>query len=94
MCRLGANLPLITARAGRMPDVPVGWMHRVAHNIVVSAARRKSTSERTLDRFSESDIAPSTEDTAVGRERDALVRNALNQVRPFEREAMVLAARG
>lgn len=85
---------LINARAGRMPDVPAGWMHRVAHNIVVSAARRKSTSERTLDRFSESDVAPSTEDAVVRRERDALVRHALDEVRPFEREAMVLAAQG
>lgn len=35
---------LVSARAGQMPDSPAAWMHRVAHNIVVSAARRKSTS--------------------------------------------------
>ena len=85
---------LVVARAGRMPDVPGAWMHRVAHNIVVSMARRKSTSERTLDRMSESDHLPSTEDAVIRRERDANVRSALGRVRPVERQAMVLAAQG
>ena len=85
---------LIIARAGRMPDVPGAWMHRVAHNIVVSAARRKSTGERTIDRLSETDHGTSTEEAVIGRERDAHVRDALGRVRPVEREAMVLAAQG
>jgi DNA-directed RNA polymerase specialized sigma24 family protein len=37
---------------------------------------------------------PSTEDAAIGRERDAMVRDVLTNVRPFERKAMVLAAAG
>jgi RNA polymerase sigma-70 factor (ECF subfamily) len=85
---------LVAARAGRMPDVPAAWMHRVVHNIVVSAARRKSTSERTLDRLAEPTPLPSTEDTVIDRERDAVVRHALTGVRPVEREAMILAAEG
>ena len=85
---------LVIARAGRMPDVPGAWMHRVAHNVVVSAARRKNTSERTVDRLSESEHVPSTEDAVIRRERDALVRHALTGVRPVQREAMILAAQG
>lgn len=85
---------LVIARDGRMPDVPGAWMHRVAHNIVVSAARRKSTSERTVDRLSETEHVPSTEDAVIRRERDALVRHALTGVRPIQREAMILAAQG
>ena len=85
---------LVTARAGQMPDVPGAWMHRVAHNIVVSAARRKSTSERTLERLPESDLLPSTEDAVIRRERDAYVRQALTGVGPVERNAMILAAQG
>lgn len=85
---------LVSARAGQMPDSPAAWMHRVAHNIVVSAARRKSTSERTLDRLSEPDPHQSTEDTVIRRERDAMVRSALDGVRPAQREAMILAAQG
>jgi RNA polymerase sigma-70 factor (ECF subfamily) len=85
---------LVIARAGRMPDVPGAWMHRVVHNIVISAARRKSTGERTLDRLSESDMLASTEDAVIRRERDEVVRHALSRVRPVERQAMVLAAQG
>jgi RNA polymerase sigma-70 factor (ECF subfamily) len=85
---------LVIARAGRMPDVPGAWMHRVAHNIVVSAARRKSTSQRTLDRLSEPEHVPSTEDAVIDRERDAFLQRALTGVRPVEREAMILAAQG
>ncbi len=73
---------LVIARDGRMPDVPGAWMHRVAHNIVVSSARRKSTRERTLERLSEGDHLPSTEDAVIGRERDEFVRQALTGVRP------------
>ena len=62
---------LVTARAGRMPDVPGAWMHRVAHNIVVSSARRKSTSDRTLERLAQSEQMPSTEDEVIRREQDA-----------------------
>ena len=82
------------ARDGRMPDVPGAWMHRVAHNLVVSAARRRNTSERTVDRLSETGLVPSTEDAVIRRERDALVRHALTGVRPVQREAMILAAQG
>jgi RNA polymerase sigma-70 factor (ECF subfamily) len=85
---------LVNARAGRMPDLPGAWMHRVAHNIVVSAARRKATGERTLDRLSDDEHLPSTEDAVIDRERDAYVRHALTGVRPVEREAMILAAQG
>src|SRR5258705_7010553 len=85
---------LVTARAGGMPDVPGAWMHRVAHNIVVSSARRRSTRDRTLERLSESNDVQTTEDTVLDRERDALVQHALTAVRPFEREAMILASEG
>ena len=85
---------LVNAREGRMPDNPGAWMHRVAHNIVVSAARRKSTNDRTIDRLAEADLLPSTEDAVIRRERDELVRHALSGVRPVEREAMILAAQG
>jgi RNA polymerase sigma factor (sigma-70 family) len=85
---------LVHARAGQMPEIPAAWMHRVAHNIVVSAARRRNTGERTLDRLSEPAHPPSTEDVVIRRERDAFLRHALTAARPVEREAMILAAQG
>ena len=85
---------LVIARAGRMPDVPGAWMHRVAHNVFVSGARRRNTNERTHRGASPSPATlPSTEDAAIGRERDAIVRDVLTGVRPVERKAMVLAPR-
>ena len=85
---------LVIARDGRMPDSPAAWMHRVAHNVFVSDARRKNTKERTIEALAESGHVPSTEDAAIGRERDACVNEALAGVRPFERDALVLAATG
>ena len=85
---------LVTARSGRMPDSPAAWMHRVAHNIFVSDARRKSTKERTIEALADPGHVPSTEDAAIGREREALVNDVLTGVRPIERVAMVLAATG
>jgi RNA polymerase sigma-70 factor (ECF subfamily) len=85
---------LVHARGGPMPDVPAAWMHRVAHNVVVSAARRRTTRERTAVQLAKSEHVASTEDAAIYRERDDFVRTALSAVRPFEREAIVLAAQG
>jgi RNA polymerase sigma-70 factor (ECF subfamily) len=85
---------LVIARDGRMPDVPAAWMHRVAHNVFVSSARKSNTRERTVEALSSSEHVRSTEDAAMERERHALVRDALSSVRPFERRAMVLAAEG
>ncbi|HXI82273.1 MAG TPA: sigma-70 family RNA polymerase sigma factor [Verrucomicrobiae bacterium] len=85
---------LVVARSGRMPDVPAAWMRRVAHNCFVSSARQTTTRTRILERFVESDVSVSTEDAVVRRERDHHVRRALESVRPFEREAIVLAAEG
>ena len=85
---------LVAARAGQMPDSPSAWMHRVSHNIVVSAARRKSRTEVSLDGLPEFDHATSTEDTVLRRERELEIEAALSRVRPFEREAMVLASQG
>src|SRR5258708_19920110 len=65
---------LVIARADRMPDVPGAWMHRVAHNVVISAARRKNTSERTVDRLSESDHVPSTQHALIRPQPAPLVR--------------------
>ena len=85
---------LVAARAGQMPERPAAWMHRVGHNLVVSNARRKSSTERSLEGLPETDHLPSTEDTVIRRERNHEIRTALDGVRPFERDAIVLAAQG
>lgn len=85
---------LVECRAGRSPETPAAWMHRVAHNLVVSASRRRQTDERTVERLSRPDSLPSTEDAVIRRERDAAVVRALVRASDADRTAMMLAAQG
>lgn len=85
---------LLIARTDGLPSSPGAWMARVAHNLVVSSARRRQTAARQADRLVSWDEARSTEDTIVRRERDAEVLRALAAARSDDREAIVLAASG
>jgi RNA polymerase sigma-70 factor (ECF subfamily) len=85
---------LLATRADRAPEAPNAWMHRVAHNLVVSAARHRSVAERSADRVVETQTVPSTEDDVIRREETAGLANVLGSVRPDDRRAMILAAQG
>jgi RNA polymerase sigma-70 factor, ECF subfamily len=85
---------LVAARSGQVPDSPGAWVHRVAHNLVVSNARRRQTSDRFMDRLAEHDSLPSTEESIVGRERDRSIAEALSEASADDRQAMLLAAQG
>jgi RNA polymerase sigma-70 factor (ECF subfamily) len=85
---------LVVARADGLPESPGAWMARVAHNLVVSAARRRQTADRKADRLVPETATRSTEDTMIARERDAEVHRALAAARTDDREAIVLAASG
>jgi RNA polymerase sigma-70 factor, ECF subfamily len=85
---------LMAARADRLPDSPAAWMTRVAHNLVVSDARRRQTASRRAEQLVEADDVHSTEDAILRRERDAEVTRALASARRDDRDAMVLAASG
>jgi RNA polymerase sigma factor (sigma-70 family) len=94
VCQEVAVRLLLAARAGRLPEAPAAWMNRVAHNLVVSAARRRQTSERAAARIVERESVPSTEDLFVAHERDDAIRLALDSARADDRRAMVMAASG
>jgi RNA polymerase sigma-70 factor (ECF subfamily) len=85
---------LVSARAEGLPESPAAWMARVAHNLVVSNARKRQTADRSADRLVGPDRLMSTEDAFVRHERDAEVFNALAAARTDDREAIVLAASG
>lgn len=85
---------LVTARSEGLPDSPGAWMTRVAHNLVVSAARRRQTAERQAEHLVQTGLATSTEDAIIRRERDAEVFGALAAARSDDRNAIVLAAAG
>ena len=69
-------------------------MSRVAHNLVVSNARRRQTADRKADYLAREDEVRSTEDAILRRERDAEVFGALAMARTDDRDAIVLAASG
>ena len=94
ICQEVAVRLLLAARSGTLPDAPGAWMNRVAHNLVVSAARRRQTAARSADRLVERDTHCSTEETILGRERDAEIRAALASASADDRHAIVLAASG
>jgi RNA polymerase sigma-70 factor, ECF subfamily len=84
---------LVAARLNGLPESPAAWMSRVAHNLVVSGARRRQTADRRADQLVVSDEVRSTEEI-VRRERDAEVLRALAAARSDDRDAIVLAASG
>src|SRR6478736_9750390 len=49
-------------RAGRGPQDPPAWLHRVAMNLVVSRARRNTVASRALPGLLDRDVAQSPED--------------------------------
>ena len=86
---------LVECRAGRTPENPTAWMHRVAHNLIVSASRRRKTDERTVERLAQPETTiASTEETVIRRERDAALVVALARSSAADRMAMLLAAQG
>jgi len=85
---------LIAARSDGLPDSPGAWMSRVAHNLVVSGARRRQTAEHHAEELLVGDEVRSTEDAILRHERDAEVFRALAAARSDDREAILLAASG
>src|SRR5262245_9591479 len=85
---------LIAARASGLPESPGAWMSRVAHNLVVSGARRRQTADHHADKLVRGDELGSTEDPIARRERDAEVIRALAAARSDDRDAILLAASG
>jgi RNA polymerase sigma-70 factor, ECF subfamily len=85
---------LVAARTDGIPASPGAWMARVAHNLVVSAARRRQTADHHAERLIARNESGSTEDAILRRERDAQVLRALAGARSDDRDALVLAASG
>jgi RNA polymerase sigma factor (sigma-70 family) len=85
---------LVAGRAGQLPDAPGAWVRRVAHNLVVSNARRRQTRDRTVERLRQEELAASTEESIVNRERDRDLAVALAATGDDDRKVMLLAAQG
>lgn len=82
------------AMAGRAPDDPRAWLHRVAANLATSTGRRRQVAVRHAPALVERRVVASPEDVAVRHEEDADLRRALGTLSPLDREVVMLAASG
>ncbi|HET9344868.1 MAG TPA: sigma-70 family RNA polymerase sigma factor [Candidatus Limnocylindrales bacterium] len=94
VCQEACVRLLIEAREAGLPDAPGAWLNRVAHNLVVSAARRRQTAERRADQLVERHVAAPLDQIVIDRERDERIRQALASARDDDRVAMTMAASG
>ena len=81
-------------RAGRAPDDPGAWLHRVTANLTISRARRDGVATRALPRLLDRGLGASPEDVVIERDRDRLVRMALSRLGAADRQLVVMAAQG
>jgi RNA polymerase sigma-70 factor, ECF subfamily len=94
ICQEACVRLLVEARNGGLPDTPGAWLNRVAHNLVVSNARRRQTADRRADQLVERQVATPLDEIVIGRERDTRIRKALANARPDDRVAITMAASG
>jgi RNA polymerase sigma-70 factor, ECF subfamily len=94
ICQEAAVRLLMLARTGQRPDSSIAWLCRVAHNLVVSAARRRAVATNAADRLVDRRPAPPVDEELLGRERHAQVAAMLAGVHSDGREAILLAASG
>lgn len=81
-------------RAGRVPDDPNAWLHRVGYNLAMSRGRRISVADRRRAELVVSDWAPSPESLAVAGEEQQAVGAALDGLGLVDRQALILASQG
>ena len=81
-------------QAGRSVDKVGPWLRRVSANLVASHGRAMQTAERHAGRLAVIVEAVSPETIVVEAERSMIVRNALDDLAPLDRRALLLAAQG
>jgi RNA polymerase sigma-70 factor (ECF subfamily) len=94
ICQEACVRLLIEARESGLPDAPGAWLNRVAHNLVVSSARRRQTADRRADQLVDRQVPTPLDQIVIDRERDARIREALVNARDDDRVAMTMAASG
>jgi RNA polymerase sigma-70 factor, ECF subfamily len=85
---------VVEVRANRTPTNVGAWLSRVSTNLVTSRGRRIAVARRKCREVPLPGTAPSPETLILLAERDIALRQALSELRPAERQALVLAAQG
>ena len=84
----------IEVQAGRIPDDPAAWLHRVGHNLAMSSGRRRSVALRIHPVLERPDEPASPEAAALEVERLRELGDVLTALDPVHRQALTLAAMG
>jgi RNA polymerase sigma-70 factor (ECF subfamily) len=80
--------------AGRSPDNPRAWLHRVGRNLATSRARHMQVEVRRDAELRPYGQPPDPESIAVEHELTDAVRTAMTDLSAAERRALLLAAYG
>lgn len=80
--------------AGRLPDNPAAWLHRVGMNLAVSRARHRQVATRRHAELPRPSAPVGPDVVAEERELHGAVGVALAELSASERGALVLAAYG
>lgn len=82
------------AADGRAPDDPGAWLHRVAHNLLVSDARRTRVARTAAPRLVAVSLPDGPEESVVRRDDATRLGAALQALPAEQRVALELAAAG
>ena len=80
--------------AGRTPDQPGAWLHRVGTNLAMSRGRHLQVADRRATELAQPSEPPNPESMAVHAELTTAVGAFLEELSTTERRALALAAHG
>jgi RNA polymerase sigma-70 factor (ECF subfamily) len=84
----------VEVRAGRIPDEPGAWLHRVGQNLAASRGRHLSVVARRDSELARPSEPPTPEALVIEAEDGRLLHEALEALPSTDRQALVLAAHG
>ena len=80
--------------AGRIPDDPGAWLHRVGRNLAMSRGRHLQVVDRRNGELPRPGVETGPEETAIERETASAAVRALGGLSVSEQQALVMAAYG
>ena len=82
------------AEAGRVPDDPAAWLHRVGRNLAMSRGRHLQVVDRRNGELPQPGVEAGPEEAAIEHETASAAVRSLGGLSASARQALVLAAYG
>lgn len=84
----------VEVEAGRIPEDPAAWLHRVGRNLAMSRGRHLQVVDRRSGELHRPGVDAGPEEAAIERETASAAVRALGRLPSSARRALVLAAHG